>query len=778
LYWHLRRPDQDKLLLLTFFLLTLAFSNHHLTLSLAFLPFLSLLLIRRKIFPDLFFSALLTAALFYLLFALLSDTSANLKTAIRFGWLTLAGFLGFLVWRKFRMDWALAVFLPLVVALGLLPYVYMPLASATNPPMNWGYTRDADGFFYSINRSQYGGSLDEQLLATVGKLVGTSGLRKTISPSDQPTREPWEPGRMEQMQQWSGFFWFRLVANFTPLALPAFFLAILLVRSAPLPQRLWLYLLLVGFFLAAFLQPFADMADIDNAGWWLQMPYHTYTFLLFSLVCLLGTAILLRILARKGQLWLPYTIALLFLLPFWPLFSNYSVCSQRDRWFGWEFGHEMLADLPEGAVVFGGTDPGRFVPTYMIFGESTVPSRWKRDPDFDRRDLFILTQNALADPYYLRYIRDHYSEERPEANSAFARWLGRNTIYPEQTLILPTQEEVREILIAAVQEDERTEIHSEIARWIFEANKDDHEFFVEESYPMKWSYDHAVPHGLVYRIAPEPIPDLPREIIRQDFAYWNALLENYLSDPLFITDFDARRSFSKLRTATGNIYKHRELFQEAELAYRQALALHPSNPDALLPLSKLLWDRNEFEDVIELWEMARADDPRSNAILFLSIIAGQRQVEQKRIDEAQALLVEQPDNAALHRKLVEKYLGVFEKEKALEVLANAVQQLPDDKDFLIYAVNLYARLGEHPDGVVAARQLTLTAPEDASAFLMLAGMELRNGNTEGFYDAARTALKIGGASARESLRSDPTFTPVRGTSEFEQLLSLGRDEIP
>jgi len=62
-------------------------------------------------------------------------------------------------------------------------------------------------------------------------------------------------------------------------------------------------------------------------------------------------------------------------------------------------------------VLFGGTDPGRFCPTYMIFCDSFVPSNClpPMDPNFDRRDVYLITQNALADGTYLNYIRAHYN---------------------------------------------------------------------------------------------------------------------------------------------------------------------------------------------------------------------------------------------------------------------------------------------------------------------------------------------------------------------------------
>ena len=67
--------------------------------------------------------------------------------------------------------------------------------------------------------------------------------------------------------------------------------------------------------------------------------------------------------------------------------------------------------MTKDAVLYGGTDPGRFCPTYIIFCESFTPHQCqpKLDQNFDRRDVYIITQNALADGTYLCYIRAHYN---------------------------------------------------------------------------------------------------------------------------------------------------------------------------------------------------------------------------------------------------------------------------------------------------------------------------------------------------------------------------------
>ena len=70
--------------------------------------------------------------------------------------------------------------------------------------------------------------------------------------------------------------------------------------------------------------------------------------------------------------------------------------------------------MARNTILFGGTDPGRFCPTYIIFCESFIPHycQPKQDQKFDRRDVYIITQNALADGTYLDYLRAQYFPSR------------------------------------------------------------------------------------------------------------------------------------------------------------------------------------------------------------------------------------------------------------------------------------------------------------------------------------------------------------------------------
>ena len=773
LYLWLRKPESLALLLLPFFLLALSFSNHQLSIALAPLPLLAVLLVQRRIFWDLVAACATTLLMVYLGFAVLSVEPPVLKTAIRFFYCVMAGLAVLAVVRRLRVEWRLVAYLPFAVALGLLPYAYMPLASSTNPPMNWAYTRTPEGFYFSFNRSQYGGSLSEQSLRSLGKLMGISG---NAQPAGSPGGEVPGRGVRERLQEWVGFFWWKLGVSFTPLGLLAYFLALLVaLRLRDVAARTWVYLLEIAFVLAAILQPVADGATVDGSGWWLQMPYHTYTNLIFALLAGLGLA--------GGALWLfaraprlAWTRFAMLALPLWPLYFNHDDCSQRGRWFGWEFGHDMLKDLPAGSVVFGGTDPGRFVPTYMILGESTQPGGVKRDAGFDRRDLYIITQNGVGEPLYRKYLADHYGPERPKPSNAFERWLGRGEAYPEKPLVFPTEQEILETVSKEMEASMRNGAvdpslpHSVVTRLIWEKNRDAHEFFVEESFPLQWSYDHAEPHGLVYKIHRNPLREIPADAVRRDFEFWNAYMQKLFSNPEYAKDLDAQRSFSKLRATGGNLYRHRKMDAEAERAYRQSIALWACNGESLNGLSQILWERGDFDGVIEMFNAAIEQDPKNTGLWRMLFMAENRKKLQGEIAEREEALRKKPDSRDDALALLELHYKSGD-EKALKVfLEKSTADFAKDPSFLRAAVDC-AEVAELPQqGLAAARALAEVEPQEAENQYRLANAAALNNDKALCVAAARRAIELGGLPMREGLAKAGVFDRYREDLDFQELL--------
>ena len=772
LYVWLRKPESLGWLMLAFFVIALSFSNHHLSVAMAPLPFLAVLLVRRDIFWELILASLMTVLLAYLGFAILSGEGPVLKTALRFFYCVMLGLLVLVVARRCVIEWRLIAYLPFVVALGLLPYAYMPFASSTNPPMNWAYTKTAEGFYFSFNRSQYSGSLSKQSLRSLGRLMGTVGEK----PPEQPAPgEPPPRSLYSQLQDWAGFFWLQLGRSFTPIGILGYFGALFVIfRLKDVERRTWVYLLEFGFVLAAILQPVADDAGIDNSGWWLQMPYHTYTNLIFAVLAAIGMLLgISAVLSRYPKA--AWTRFLLLALPIMPLVLNEAGCSQRGRWFGWEFGHDMLKDLPEGSVVFGGTDPGRFVPTYMILGEGGQPPSLKRDPDFDRRDLYIITQNGVGEGLYRKYLADHYGPDRPAPRNSFERWLGRAETYPDKPLVFPTEEEIDAAIRKEVEDQAKKDIydpsvaHSVVTRLIWEKNRDAHEFFVEESFPLTWSYDHALPHGLCYRIMKEPQKEIPADVVAADMRFWDSYMQRLISNPDFSKDYDAQRSFSKLRTTTGHLYRHRKMLKEAELAYRQSLILWPGNPESLNAMSTMLWDRGDFDGVIKILEAANAEDPNDMALWRLRAIAEKRKEFEGEILSARTALEKNPKDMEKAEKLLELYYSTGDTNKTSELLKTAVETFGDNPEFLLKAVQFSEANALPERELEAAKRLATAGTNAGDDLLCLACAYYRNNDKTNFYSTARTAIEKGGIPVREAIISHPLFAPWREDEDFKKL---------
>jgi tetratricopeptide (TPR) repeat protein len=377
--------------------------------------------------------------------------------------------------------WRKAVACGITWAVGAAFYLYMPLASMSNPPLNWGYPRTVGGFIHAFTRGQY-----EKIHPTAGS--GPNIVEQTKS---------WVATYSKQVR----FILFEGPKDEFSLGYLVFaFIPLLFFGRLQPRERAWLlgllgFYLVLGPFLLELFNPQPDRQSIS-----LNKPFFIASHLFIAMAIGYGISLTVATLSASYQkfrvfaiagctvlalfsLWLgvadafdpstPYWIprfaavwscalavlaavvlaiwrqrapvaALLgiaLMMPVWTYASHWWDTEQRGHLYGFWFGHDMftppfrgkdgkliysrkereeLLKTPEGkariypemakdTILFGGTDPGRFCPTYMIFCESFIKPKDRRDPEFDRRDVYIITQNALADGTYLQYIRAHYN---------------------------------------------------------------------------------------------------------------------------------------------------------------------------------------------------------------------------------------------------------------------------------------------------------------------------------------------------------------------------------
>jgi hypothetical protein len=312
------------------------------------------------------------------------------------------------------------------------------------------------------------------------------------------------------------------------------------------------------------------------------------------------------------------------------------------------YGRDIIDSIPTNSIYFGGTDPGRFAITALSESHEQA------------RPFFTLTQNALADGRYLDYLRLMYGSRiyiptAQDSQSAFQEYL-QDAQRRLQANQLKPGEDVRVV-------NNRVQVSGQIAVMaingllvkIIVDHNPDREIYLEESFPLDWMYPHLEPHGLIFKVNHQPLPGLSEALTRQDHEYWSRYvalligdwlqddtpvkavcdfadrvflrkqLSGFHGDPAFARNDSAQKAFSKLRSGIAGLFVWRaehgandeekqRLRQEADVAFRQALALCPYSPEAVFRYVNFLLPQKRTPEALLVAQTALKLDP-SNAQL-------------------------------------------------------------------------------------------------------------------------------------------------------------------
>ncbi|MBQ4198428.1 MAG: DUF2723 domain-containing protein [Kiritimatiellae bacterium] len=328
-----------------------------------------------------------------------------------------------------------------------------------------------------------------------------------------------------------------------------------------------------------------------------------------------------------------------------PIYENYmndklvfamGSAEQNGHTFGWQFGNYQLRganaireelspdeeplpnplwpeEMEPSSIFFGGTDPGRFVPTYMIYSANVRP------------DVYLITQNALADDTYMSVERDLYGDEiwipsKEDSAEAFNIYVSE-----VQSGKRPKNGDLR-IENGRVQVTGALgvmEINGILTKMMFDHERLRHAFYVEESYVIQWMYDYLTPHGLIMKINADK-GKLDEATARDDMEFWDWYTRRLLLDPAFRRDFAAQKSFSKLRAAIAGLYADSRTrsrtdgdFQKysnlAAQAFREAVALYPASPEATFRyISEILGLGSKWDAILDMVGYTDRVDPNNH----------------------------------------------------------------------------------------------------------------------------------------------------------------------
>ena len=722
-------------------------------------------------------------------------------------------------------------------------YLYMPISAWTNPPMNWGYAGTKEGFLHAITRGQY-----EKL--QTADLFSPEFLTKikvfVLGLAHQYTwflcafglvtilvAAAWMALELKK-SRWILIVWAVSFAGALGAmavlwacldqpavsAWPAVSWAAILATVLCVMIELWLYLRWPGgtwmiFVWAAFFVTSLGLLTIINPKLDRQeqeitikffAPAHGFYAMLIGYGIAMAFAFALW-LWKTAPRWLVYVCcAGLLALPLVTYKTNWALCALETHDFGYQFGYRMFCpgggypDMERDAVLFGGTDPGRFVPTYLIFCESRVPPKDRfHDKTFDRSDVYIITQNALADGTYMSYIRDHYDINRPTNNATMLqRWLGRDHTYPKEPIYIPKPDDSAmafQRYVQEVQSGQRPknadlkiengrvqvsgalgvmEINGILAQWIFDKNKDKHAFYIEESYVIPWMYPYLRPSGVIMKLEKAPLPSpqenpaLWKEIVAKDTAYWDTLTKEFLAREEFRRNNDAKKSFSKMRSAIAGLYLSRGMQPEAEHAFRQSVELCPESPEGCFRLAELFMQQRRFDDARKLMEAYSALDPYNhNATGFMNQIQETEKNEKRRLELEKKMEHGGDLNSVMELLSIYGNLNMQGQFTALVTRLLQTANLPPQVYLQVAQVCSVSR---RPDLAVFTMKRCLEHDSNNSRlWIELALMQLSANQVGDTTASLQKAVEVGGEGIRAFLRSDNRFGTFRQSPQFQAL---------
>ncbi|MBQ3343858.1 MAG: DUF2723 domain-containing protein [Kiritimatiellae bacterium] len=649
--------------------------------------------------------------------------------------------------------------------LGVSFYVYMPIVSdLRNPPMNWGYPRTWEGFKHAIMRGQYEAIGFQK--PTWGQILNYfEDVRVQFTDLLIPFAiVPFAAGHWIVKKENRKAFWQWMV----PALVCFLLMSILLIALANVKGDLQ----------DGFIQKVKFISSHAMLAMWIG--YGLVFAAFFALrwfVPRIGGARLNTAAIAAAALMIVVSLV-------YPIVDNY--CGnyrlgvnevafklggneQNGHTFGWQFGayqlegakaikEQIVADeepLPDPdwpepmepfSIFFGGTDPGRFVPTYMIYSAMFRP------------DVYLITQNALADDTYMSVERDLYGDEiwipsKEDSAEAFNVYVDevQRGVRPANGDLKIENGRVQVTGALGVME-----INGILTKMMHDHDRLRHSFYVEESYVIQWMYPYLSPHGLIMKINAEQTP-YDAKTAAKDMDFWDWYSRRLLDDPMYRRDFAGQKSFSKLRAAIAGLYQRQGRFREASQAFREACLLYPASPEAtfryaqecLLPFRRwdVVLDMMAYTDLIDP-NNRRTEGLKNYVVRIRSLTEEIARIEAKRRESGGKL----EDADAL--SLVRCYSEVGRIREAAQLLHGLADKLSDAAS-LIFAARLFMEARMDADAENALnRYLKLKPMEDANAWADLAKLQHRTGRRQAAQQSFIQGYRIDAQGLFNRLQKD------------------------
>ena len=647
--------------------------------------------------------------------------------------------------------------------LGVSFYAYMPIVSdLRNPPMNWGYPRTWDGFKHAIMRGQY-----EAIGFQIPKWEVIWNYFEDVKVQFTDllipfALVPFAAGHWIVKKENRRMFWQWMIPAFVCFFLMSFLLIALANVKGDVQD--------------GFIQKVKFISSHAMLAMWIG---YGLVFAAVFALRRLSPRFTARGLKNAAFASAFAMIAISFA---YPLIDNYcgnyvlgvnevafklGGSEQNGHTFGWQFGayqlegakainEQLSADeepLPDPswpppmdkfAIFFGGTDPGRFVPTYMIYSANFRP------------DVYLITQNALADDTYMAVERDLYGDEiwipsKEDSAEAF-------NIYVDEVQrgVRPANGDIK-IENGRVQVTGALgvmEINGILTKMMHGHDRLRHAFYVEESYVIPWMYPYLSPHGLIMKINADPTP-YDAKTAAKDADFWDWYFRRLLDDPMYRRDFAGQKSFSKLRAAIAGLYSRQGRHRESAQAFREACMLYPASPEATFRYAQeSLLPFRRYGIALELMDYTDSLDPNNKRTAGLRGYVARAKALNAEVDRVEA-----------KRRAGEKLSGedtfslarcYYEMGRTAEAgrLVRGIVDSTGDAAMLQAIATILQDAKMDPDAEKAFNKYLKQRPGDFGMWLELAKLQHRSGKRKAAFASFDQAARLDSRQLQERIPRD------------------------
>ncbi len=668
--------------------------------------------------------------------------------------------------------------------LGVSFYVYMPIVSELNPPMNWGYPRTWDGFKHAITRGQYeaikfpsfNGFSDfyEFFKVQMGHYFGDVKLQFTDS-----------------------LVWFALVPFAMILAL---FTKVVefgrksLAKSMMIKDRgiflQWMSAILVCFLMMSFfLIMLANVKGDVQDGFIQKVKFissHAMIALWIGYGVLFFSVIVVKVLNRYVKPhWIWASVlggATILTAMICPIEQNYTDdrmvfelggAEQNGHTFGWQFGayqleganaikEQLSADeepLPDPnyppamdkfSIFFGGTDPGRFVPTYMIYAAQFRP------------DIYLITQNALADDTYMSVMRDLYGDEiwipaKEDCENAFDIYV-REVKSGVRAANGDLQIENGRVQVTGALGV--MEINGIITEMMYKHDRTRHSFYVEESYAIPWMYPYLSPHGLIMKLN-STATTYDAKIANKDADFWDWYTRRLLDDPMYRRDFAGQKSFSKLRASIAGLYNKQGRYREGSQAFREACILYPAAPEATLRYAQeCLIPYRRWEVVLELMDYLDTIDPHNTRTAIIRNQVNRLMTLLSEVDRLEAKQREGKFTDDDSYLLMRCYIGMGRDEEAAQLALKIFERVNNPQKLRMLSIVLMDNNLHAAAETCLMRYLKVNPTGDVEAWIDLAKIQYRTGRKQAAIRNFAIAYQIDEKTVLDRIQTDKELREI------------------